>query len=239
MSNSVLPNKRILAVTALLALCAPALTPATRPDDYVARAMQLLRSLFPALGGTDSVIFDHRSLDRQLYPNVINPFTIKLSGSPDSPLWARFTFDFETHDLRDVSISGPFVHDRMDKLKEEVDEHPEWSDEEVVARLKAAGAKFGPDDQEAFLRALPLKKLEPITGRLEVVLAGLNIRSDPFDHRKPEALLSWVVHAKCHSADGRYEADSILLFEPFEGALWSFSISSPRRPTSANQPLRP
>jgi hypothetical protein len=193
--------------------------------------MQLLRSLFPALGGTRAQIFDEESLGRQFYPDVINPFTIQLSRGQDTALWAWFRFDFRTHDLRNVRISGPFVHDRLDKFEKEVNEHPEWSDEEVVSRVKAAGAKFGPHDQEEFLRALPLKKLEPITGRLEVVDSDFSVRNRA--GQQPVAAIGWIVKAKCYSEDGKFEWDTVLLFEPFEGALRDYSISSARRPTPA------
>ena len=229
-------NRRILTATALFVSCASALYGAPRPEDYVARAMQFLRSFFPALGGTEAVIFDRRNLERQLYPDTINPFAIRLTdrNSPD-PLWAYFTFDFERHELRDVSISGPFVRGRVEKFEEEVDEHPEWSEDQIVARLKAAGAKFGPNDREEFLHTLPLKKLEPLIGQLEITGDVFSVRSASVGGDQPVAAIAWTVTAKWHSADGKFEGDRILLFEPFEGYLWSFSMSSPPRLT---QPKR-
>ena len=227
------PPRRRLPLIALFALCAVALADAPRPDDHIARALQLLRSLFPALGGTKAVIFDEATLGTQVNPDVMNLFSIKLIGSQDpAPLAALFRFDIKTHDLRDVEISGPFIDDRIDKMEKEVNEHPDWSDEEVVARLKAAGARFGPDDRDAFLRGIPLKQLEPTIGTLEVVDADIfPLRNEFAD--QPTATLRWIVDAKWHSADGKYEADARLAFEPFEGALQSFRMRSPRRATLA------
>jgi hypothetical protein len=179
------------------------------------------------------MIFDDGYLGRTSYPDVINPFDIQLSSSQGTPLSASFRFDFVTHDLRNLLISGPFVDDRVYKISKEVDEHAEWSDDEVAARLKAAGAKFGPDDREAFLRALPLKKLEPVTGPLELVDAGFIGRNRVGD--EPVTNLGWIVSAKLYSADGKYETDTILLFEPFEGALWSYRIRSPWRPVGSKR----
>jgi hypothetical protein len=52
----------------------------------------------------------------------------------------------------------------VSRFAKEVDAHPEWTDAQVVKALKIAGAKFGPDDHAAFLAALPLIALEPLTG---------------------------------------------------------------------------
>jgi hypothetical protein len=229
-------NRRILTAAVLFALCGPVLAGAPRPDDYVARAMEFLRSLFPAMGGTDAIISDQRALGRELYPDAINPLSIKLThrSGPD-PLGAYFTFDFKTHDLRDVLISGPVVTDRVRKFEQEVDGHPEWSEDQILARLKAAGAKFGPNDREEFLRTLPLKKLEPLVGHLEVTGDVFSVRSASIDGDPPVAAIAWTVTAKWHSADGKLEGDRILLFEPFEGTLWSYSMSSSPRPTGSRR----
>ena len=233
MSHSVL-SRRIVAAAILFASCASALGGAPRPDDYVARAMQFLRSLFPDLRGTDAIVSDQRPLQRQSYPDIINPFEIKLTyRSGADPLGAYFTFDFATHDLRSVLISGPFVSSRVQKLEKEVDEHPEWSEQQIVEKLKSAGAKFGPNDREELLRALPLKELEPLTGRLEVTGDVFNVRSASVGGDQPVAAIAWTVTAKWHSADGKLEGNCVLLFEPFEGALWSYSMSSPARPAGS------
>jgi hypothetical protein len=183
-------RRRILLISALFACCVPAVTGATGPDDYTARAKQFLRTLYPGLPRVRAVIYDETDLGgRPANPDVITPLVIQLYPSPhqavvvgqpppsqDIVLAARFDFDLETHDLRRVWVSGPFVDGRQEKLMKEVDAHPEWSDEQVVKALKAAGARFGPDDREAFLRALPLKELEPFTGRLEVRSVYFNLR---------------------------------------------------------------
>lgn len=143
-------------------------------------------------------------------------------------LGGRFQFDNQTKQLRLVWVSGPFIEDRVDKVRKGVDEHPEWPDARAVEALKAAGAKFGPDDRAELLRALPLKKLEPFTGSLEAVSAEFVVRLT-YQDEKPEAPLQWRVEAKWHSEDGQYEADCSLSLEPFEGFLVSFRLKSPPR----------
>jgi len=229
----------------VLALCA-ASTGATRDDDYVARGMQLLRALYPGLKHVHPEIEDDHDLDNRSprYPDTVNPFAINLiqlsltpppnypdfTKRPESILWAHFDFDYERKQLVALWVSGPFVNGRLDKLTKEINEHPEWSDARVVEALKAAGAKYGPDDRAAFLRALPLKELEPFTGRLEVVSARFDVRLHTGEGDKPEAYLTWAVDAKWHSADGRYDADRFMIFEPFDGALMDYSIRMTRPP---------
>jgi len=237
--------KHALAFAMVLALCA-ASTGAARDDDYVARGMQLLRALYPGLKHVHPEIEDDHDLDNRspTYPDTVNPFAINLiqlsltpppnypdfTKRPESILWAHFNFDFERKQLVEVWVLGPFVNGRLDKFKKEVDEHPEWSDARVVEALKATGAKYGPDDREAFLRALPLKELEPFTGRLEVVSARFDVRLHRDEWEKPEAALTWAVDAKWHSADGRYDADRFMTFEPFDGALMHYDIRATRPP---------
>lgn len=237
MLHSVLRNRRVLTLIALTVVCAATLAGEPRRDDYIVRAIQFLHVLFPALKGTQAVIWDRRFLERQPNPDVINRFEIQLgfSRQQESPLGADFAFDDDTHDMRSVMMLGTLVLGREHRLEEEVDQHPEWSEQQIVARLKAAGAKFGPDDREAFRRSLPLQQLEPLVGRLEVMDYSFSIRTDS---DQPVAGIGWSVHAKCYSTDGKFETDSILLFEPFEGTLWSFSPAPGlprRRPVGVKQ----
>jgi hypothetical protein len=245
-----LTNHRIrhaLAFAMVLALCA-ASTGATRDDDYVARGMQLLRALYPGLKHVRVEIDDDHDLDLdnrpREYPDAVNPFSISLTEHhpqmrpwdpeyqkrPDPVLGAWFYFDYDRNLLKFLWVSGPFVDGRLDKIRKQADENPEWSDARVVEALKAAGAKYGPDDREAFLRALPLKELEPFTGRLEVVSARFDVRFHAIEGEKPKADLSWAVDAKWHSADGRYDADRTMIFEPFDGALMRYDIRATRPP---------
>ena len=221
-------------------------TGATRDDDYVARGMQLLRALYPGLKHVYVEIEDEHDLDDRpaANPDAINPFEINLydHSRPEKPrgpedterparlLSARFQFWVAKHELSALWVSGPFVDGRLERLTMELDEHPDWPDARLVKALKAAGAKYGPDDREAFLRALPLKELEPCTGPMEVTSARFDLRFNADEGGKPKAILTWFVDAKWHSPDGRYEADRTMTFEPFEGALIDYSIRNLPRP---------
>ncbi len=243
----------ILATAALSVLCVPASTDATRPDDYVPRSVQLLRSLYPGLasayprGVHVEIEVEQDLFSLPLDPDAVYPSEIHLYASnyacdaePKDPrcaehpapvLVSRFQFLAAGKGLRLLWAWGPFVDGRLDKLKEDLDKHPEWPDARVVEALKGAGAKFGPDDKAEFLRALPLKGLEPCTGRLEVVSAEFRVRLGPVEGEKPKANLTWRVLAKAYSPDGRYEMDCSMTFEPFDGALMDFNILSLPKPT--------
>jgi hypothetical protein len=169
-------------------------------------------------------------LEIHLYEAYTKPWNPTYSEHPDPTLTSRFQFDTERKDLIRLSVWGPFLTSRLDKLKKEVDKHPDWPDARVVEALKSAGAKFGPDDRAEFVRTLPLKELEPLTGRLEVVSAEFRVRFTPAEGNRPGSDLRWSVEAKWHSPDGRHEADCLLILEPFEGALMDFHLRSLPKP---------
>ena len=234
-------SRYTLGLTALLLSCALPLIGATRPDDYIARAMQFFRTLYPGLKNVKAVTSDESDLNNRAFPDIVNAFTMTLREGPfpgldprdpwrsRAVLWGHFYFDHQTKQLRDVLLGGPFIDDRLDKLAKQVEKHPEWPDGRVIQALKAAGAKFGPDDKAAFLRTLPLKDLEPFIGSLEVISAEFTVRLAPAQGERPKTDLQWGVEAKCHSEDGRYEANCFLSFEPFDGFLMAFSLRSPLR----------
>ena len=231
------PSRSSLILAASLALCARVSTAATRPDDYVARAKQLIRMLYPdldrrlrpvivaesGLGGPDSV-----------EPDVMNSFFLELHdieprlGKAPRACWcsdpvlsAQFSFDRRTEkkELLDVLAFGPGVFGRGDKFAEEAAGHPEWSDEDIVKAMNKAGAKFGPEHKAELLRALPLEGLAPFMGgEIEVVSAEFRVQMLGAGN----AALIWLVRANWHGSGGR-EADCTLMIEPFDGKLQEVS----------------
>jgi len=206
----------------------------TRPDDYIARAMQLYRNLYPQLRNVCAAIGDEVDLHSRppRYPDAIYTFTMTLhhcqlgpptfSNHSEPFISSRFDFMPDTNQLKVLSVWGSLVRARLEKLEAELENHPEWSFAQKVRTLKRSGAKFGPDDRAEFLRALPLKELEVVTGRVEIVSADFALRYAP-------SKLIWEVRAKWHSEDGQYEADYLLSFEPFEGQLIEARLRSELR----------
>lgn len=207
---------------------------ATRPDDFVARARQFIRKLYPGLDPLLRPVIIDESVFGPPYKtdNMMNVFTFELrdlnprfgrtiSGMcVDPALSALFTFDRQKKELTDLKVlRGTYVTARRDNMAEELTGHPERSDARITAALNEAGAKYGPDHKAEFLRALPIKELAPF------VSGELKVGETEFDARFMEqGFLTWMVEAKWHSRDGR-EADCTLMFEPFEGRLTNFSRS--------------
>jgi len=229
--------RKALALSSLLAISSLWAQPpaaATRPDDFVARARQFIRKLYPGLDPyLRPVIIDDFGLgpsDRT--DDMMNGFTFELrdlkprfgrtiSGMCAAPaLSALFTYDRQKKELTDLQVlRGTFVTARVNDLEEEITKHPEWSDARITAALNEAGAKYGPDHKAEFLRALPIKELAPF------VSGELKVGETEFDERfMGQGFITWTVQAKWHSPDGR-EADCTLMFEPFEGRLTDFSRS--------------
>ena len=61
------------------------------------------------------------------------------------------------------------VHQQQrDLLHHLVASHAEWSNTQIANALKQAGARFGPDDKEAFVKSLPLNKVERFLGKIKI-----------------------------------------------------------------------
>jgi len=97
-------------------------------------------------------------------------------------------------------------------LRELVESHPDWSDNQVASALKQAGARFGTEEKKAFISILPFGKTERFLGHLKITSVEL---------RK----LYWRVEAEAHFSYGT-SARYIFTFEPFEGKLTSLDRMS-------------
>jgi hypothetical protein len=218
----------------------------TRPDDFFARAKQLIRALYPNLDPSlDVVIYAHSfGVSDPRNPDIMNAFTMDLReplshflvvvplNSPPPPprnldpvLSADFAFNRLTDgkELLNLAVGGPAVTGRRDEFAKEADKHPEWSEAEVAAAMNKAGAKYGPDRKTQFLRELPLQQLKPYIGAdLEVVSAEFDV----WPLYRHQAMPGWSVKAKWHGTSGQM-GDCILLFESFDGKLLSLDRSLP------------
>ena len=234
-------NQRIR--TALIALilsvfCTSA-TGATRPDDYVARARQLMRALYPGLSGRlRPVIIGNRLVDPVARsPDTMNTFTmllydfeIGLAGEPTKDAWCEgplvssvFGFDWlaEVKELHHLRVRGPLIEGDAEKFAAEFAKREDWTDAQLAAALREAGAKFGPDRKAEFLRSFPREQLRPfMAGDLEVVSAEFYFERNPQMQLPP----TWLVQTKWRALDGR-ESDCSLTFEPFHGYITSISLT--------------
>ena len=120
-------------------------------------------------------------------------------------------------------VRGDLAHSpQNDAIHKLIESHPEWSDEQDVAALKKAGARYGPNDKQQFVDSLHLDKAEKVLGKLKVVLLEFQTVANP-QHDGSFASLFWVVHAEAQLPDGtrgRY----VFGFEPFGGKLTDLSF---------------
>lgn len=226
-------NRAVVMLLALSAFGTDAQTNATQPDDYVARARQFLRALYPGLDGRlRPVIIGNRLVDPALrLPDRMNNFTmllydfeVGLTGEPMKGAWCadplvktEFGFDWQTEhkELYRFVVRGPLIVGDVEKFTAEFTKHSEWSEAQVAKAMSEAGARFGPDHKAEFLRSFPREQLKPfMAGDLEPTSAGFYFERNPQMQLPP----SWVVQAKWHAFDGR-ESDCTLVFEPFHGYL--------------------
>lgn len=136
-------------------------------------------------------------------------------------LGANFMFagNTEAAELVSVSVDAASVSGQQEALAADVNKHPAWSNMRIISAMKSRGAKFTPDQKEAFLQVMPVQDLERYVGHLEIVSAEFNVRTSKGDGSHLEADLTWLVRAKWRSSDGNQEAGCILMFEPFQGKL--------------------
>lgn len=120
-----------------------------------------------------------------------------------------------------ISAYGPFVNqERWDRLKNLVNDHPEWSREDALRTLKDAGARFGPDAKDDLLRALPLRKLEPMLGKATILSSEFRVRAPQVAGATspPPAKLEWTVEITVKKP-GRPALIYGLICEPFGGKI--------------------
>jgi len=203
----------------------------TRADDYVARAKQFFRSLYPDLDdGLTAVITDGNRLRdgdiMSIFSIAFHDLQPKFREAPPAcwcsapMLQAQMIFDWqsEAKDLTLMFAGGPLVDARRDKFSAEVNKHPEWSEARILTALRDAGAKYGPDHKAEFLRALPLDALKPFVGQLELVSADFALPKHDSDGTGSETGAYWFVRTTWRGSDG-LEDTCHLTFEAFDGKL--------------------
>jgi hypothetical protein len=137
--------------------------------------------------------------------------SIFLEGSS----WIDYHGDGRIHR---VIFEGDLAYSPQNKtIRELVESHPEWSEEQANHALKEAGARFGPAEKQQFVDSLHLERAEKILGHLRIKLVEFQVFSNP-DHVGSFASLFWVVHAEGEIPDGTHRTYG-LVFEPFKGKL--------------------
>lgn len=139
-------------------------------------------------------------------------------------LSVHFQFDPQGT-LLEFHVLSPGVRqlDQRNKFTEFVLSHGDSTEAELVAALKNAGAKYGPNDKQQFIKDLPIQKLERFLGKLQATsVAFLPLRKD---RANADMWPFWQVKAKAETDNGEliYE----LTFEQFQGELVSLHLDQP------------
>lgn len=207
-------------------------------DDYIARAKGLIHGLYPELtANLRSAIQD----DGPWWAaRIAGPFYLQLftysgekqdgEGNPcyceTTVLFAHFMFaaqDRARH-LFELEITYPAADARQESLGKLVRDHPEWSDAQVVEAFKKAGGKYGPENKDQLLHALPYAQLTPYIGVLTARSAEwvLHRPEKPGPHVLGEvgSVCFWRVYGTSHLPSGA-TPDYQLLVDAFDGKLSS------------------
>lgn len=136
-----------------------------------------------------------------------------------SPQVLEGGFAFDRNDrLRSFRADGSAVRnlDAANAFTRFVLSHPEMTDADIAAALKKAGAKYGPDDKEIFIKDFPFTKLERFLGKLSIV----SVSHQPLDENRNnlDAWPWWDVIARATQQDGTVITYN-LTFDPFNADL--------------------
>jgi hypothetical protein len=135
-------------------------------------------------------------------------------------LRASFQFRKGTELIDNVYIEFTPLKAKSKLLLDRVDSHQQWSEQQITASMKKAGAKFGPDDQGALLKEVPTEALEPFIGEFRIESSEFHLRHE----QSPRSLaeLYWEVNGESELPGG-LKAHWTLNIEPFAGRLTSLS----------------
>jgi hypothetical protein len=108
--------------------------------------------------------------------------------------------------IHSFSADGKFVLEKQDEFIAEIKDHPDWKEPEKLDVLKKAGARFGPENKDDFLKTVPVDVVYEFSG------CRLGLKTATFGADYGWAIQGTYRHGKkdypCHAS-----------FEPFEGKL--------------------
>lgn len=155
--------------------------------------------------------------ERMLNP-PFDPKTGKRLSPPENFVFnGTIRFDPEGHLHQFSACACDFVHDKENQaIAKLVESHPEWSEAQAIAVLEKAGARYGPDNKDEFVKAIGLERYEPFLGHFTVKSAEFAAFTGP--HEGNFASLEWWVELDVGSSNGA-QPPYTLIFEPFSGKL--------------------
>lgn len=223
---------RCISVMLLAAASTPLLSnKRDHNDDKIALAKQIVRQLYPELTGRGLyfTIADESTLDSEggsthFAMHVLQPVkgvAAVPERCPPSLITVGFVFPVEGDDrIHSLHAGGPTVNmDENGRLRELVDEHPDWSDKKVEEVLRNAGVHFGPWAKDALVNSLPMPVLNLLLGEVQITAMKFVMRDEKqMQEGLHSAALSWGIEMSSHM-EGRQDERYFATFEPFRGRL--------------------
>lgn len=121
--------------------------------------------------------------------------------------------------VQEIRIFSDAAHQpQLAAIRRSVEAHPEWSNDQITAKLSEAGAKFGPSSKEAIVRAFPSASAEKLFGRLNNIEAEFSFPTRGAPGHFASASLIWTISADSTLPDNSHPRYTFE-FEPFEGKL--------------------
>lgn len=230
-----------------LPISAPAQKPETAATGYFAWAQEFLHAMYPSLNGK-KYSFTLEGYGDYDHPNApIRFFSMSIGEGPKGQyvrviggyeafapppkdfhlgpqyykqfLDAGFTFD-ENGRLMYFEASGPVVDKNRPGTPygDFLDSKSDPTLDEVNAELKSEGAKYGPGQQAALEKGLPLETLSHFLGKVQVIkVEPVPVGITPSG---VVCVVDWSVSIRAQQRDGSMLA-YILAFDQFDGSLFS------------------
>jgi hypothetical protein len=191
---------------------------------YLSLIQQLTRAAYIDLvdESTEVLINFSTLLSRDWSPDgtvhlLVRKFVLSTQSEPRQPNTPLVEAVFQAANGRfdSVLFKGPLARSTAtERLTEQALAHVSWMDEDMNAALKRAGARFGMDQKDEFIRAAGVERIGSVFGSVR----SMNTR---FVWRKPnvprkDVLVNpmWAVNLEIDAAQGERQCFS-LGFDPF------------------------
>jgi hypothetical protein len=131
--------------------------------------------------------------------------------------------DFELDDrgrLVELTVRDSFVVNsgKNADVRAWVGSHWDWNEAQGLQALKNAGPRYGPGEQEAFLKTIPLQVLERFLGKLSIQSAKFDTMFPAHQPVPTAVFFQWHVAVQGQRPD-EPPVNYVLHFEPFGGTL--------------------
>jgi hypothetical protein len=235
-----------------VALGGLAQTPQSCGSDPVDFAQKFLRAIYPEVSEKGGYMYLSASGPFKRNWSILSEYSVLVKEYADDDAPAGIIEAHGSRPFVNVELAGAFLmcnqegiykfagggsitgRDRWEEFRKVADTHPEWTDEQAIAALKAAGARYyGPDQKDAFLKQVPLAALSTYIGKFELKSTEFVVYQEEGEH--PRYDMSWILDLETLPAPTKRQVYT-LFFEPFRGKLYLLSTMGPEPIKPANGP---